>query len=458
MANHAVRMDSPGLEQLHQGALDHENDRLGQLDFIEFLLAGRKTGMAERSVRVLSPVFLNRIDHAAENRVGVVKRAAATGPLRALPGEHQGHPPLALIHRGHRRWAFDEDVKRLGQFLPAAHRKGRTRGEVGSAAAEIAGQRVQIHFRLAQGLAQLLRTARQQTGGARRQGNHVAGFRRQRNRPEPRLRRAVFPHHAVPVGAAKAERIDADQDRRFGKRLARRLHLHGAVLEIDLGVRHQVIFRNRRERAPLHHQHDLEQSAMESGGFHVPYIALDTGNSQRHLPVETAERLVDGGPLNAVAHHGTGGMGFNVVEFSRFVAGTSARQAHQVRLRVTGRGGDVTPLSQAAAAVGSPGRIDCRCLHDGVYRVPVSLGRFQGLDRKDERPFRAHVAVGFRVEGVALAVWADDPQGVEGSAKPGCPHVIYGGDDGLLAIAALECVHRGVQCGEAGGTSRAIGG
>ena len=205
------------------------------------------------------------------------------------------------------------------------------------------------------------------------------------------------------------------------------------------------------------HQDDLEQSAVERRRLHVAHVALDAGYPQRRLAVDAAERLRDGVPLDAVAHHGAGCVGLDVVEVPRCAAGPGAGHAHEGHLCVTGGCGDVTPLGEAVGAVGRAGRIDRGRLDDGVNVVAVPLGRGERLDRKAERALRAHVAVGVGVEGVALAVRADDAQGIEGDAEPGPAQVVHGADESLLAIAALQRVHRRVQRGQAGGTGRAMG-
>ena len=51
-------------------------------------------------------MFLNGINNAAENRLGVVEGAAATGPLCPLSGKYHRYPSLALIGRGDGRWIF----------------------------------------------------------------------------------------------------------------------------------------------------------------------------------------------------------------------------------------------------------------------------------------------------------------------------------------------------------------
>ena len=172
---------------------------------------------------------------------------------------------------------------------------------MGAAAAEIAGKRVEVHRLLLEQVLQSAGALDQCLGCARRQGNHEAGLRRQRHRPEPGLRRPVLAHHAVPVGAAEAEGVDSDHHGMVGERLAFRLHLHGARVEVDLRIGHLEALRRRRECAPLHHQDDLEQGAVERSGLHVPDVALDAGNPQRNLTLESAIGLGDGVALDAVA-------------------------------------------------------------------------------------------------------------------------------------------------------------
>ena len=55
---------------------------------------------------MLPPVFLDGIDHAAENRVGFVKCATAAGPLRTLSGKYHSDPSLTFIDYGDGGWIF----------------------------------------------------------------------------------------------------------------------------------------------------------------------------------------------------------------------------------------------------------------------------------------------------------------------------------------------------------------
>ena len=216
-----------------------------------------------------------------------------------------------------------------------------------------------------------------------------------------------------------------------------------------------MVPRHRREGAPLHHQHRLEQGAGERRGFHMPDIALDAGHSQRRRALGAAERLADCVALDAVADHGAGGVCLHVVEFLRRTPGTGGRLPHQRHLSMAGGGGDVAPLRQADAAVGGAGRVHGGRLHYRVDRIAVALGRRQRLDREHERPFRTQVAVGVGVEGVALALGTDHAQGVEAGALTGRPQVVCRPDEGLLAVPRPQRVQRLVQRGQTGGTGRA---
>jgi len=131
---------------------------------------------------------------------------------------------------------------------------------------------------------------------------------------------------------------------------------------------------------------------------------------------------------------------------------------HLSRLATGGGGSTAVGAGRTGGAVRGAGRVDRGGLHHGVDGVPVAFGRLQGFDGVDERSLRAHVPIGFRVKGMALAFRADDAQGVEGGAHPGRAQVVHGPDHGLLAVAVPQGTHRGVQGGKAGGTRRAIGG
>ena len=124
---------------------------------------------------------------------------------------------------------------------------------------------------------------------------------------------------------------------------------------------------------------------------------------------------------------------------------------------MAGGGSDVASLRQPHAAVGGAGGVHGGRLHHGVDGIAVTLRRRQRLDGEHERPFRAQVAVGVRVEGVALALRADHPQGVEAGALPGRPQVVGRSHERLLAVACAQRVQRFVQRGQAGGAGRAAG-
>ena len=196
---------------------------------------------------------------------------------------------------------------------------------------------------------------------------------------------------------------------------------------------------------------------MERSGLHVPDVALDAGNPQRNLTLESAIDLGDGVALDAVAHLGSGRMGFDIVEVQRGAASPGRGLAHQLNLGVTGRRADEPAWRQTDRAISRAGRIHRRRLDHGVDRVPVPLGHRQGLEGKNERPFGTHGTVGFGIEGMARAFRADDPHEVEAAAHPAAAQIGDGADERVFAIAAHERIHRRVQGTQASGAGRAVG-
>ena len=418
--------------------------------------AAEKHAFAQRYAGVLAPVRLDGVDGAPEDGLGVVERAPATRPLRALPGEHHREAPLALLRGGDRGALLGNGIEPLFELVEVEHRKRGARGEMGATAAEIAGQRVEVHRPLGEHLAKPARGAGERLRVARGQGNDVAGVRSEGDGPHARTRRAVLAQHAVPVGASEAEGVDADDDGMLGEGLDFRLHPHRAAVEVDLGIRHQVVLRHRREGAPLHHQDDLQHRAMEGGRFHVPDVALDARDPERHLAIGPRERLRDGVALDQIAHHGARRVGLEVVELPGGASGARGGGAHQLDLGVARRRGDVPARCKADGVVGRAGGVDRARLDHRMNGIAVALGRRERLQREDEGAFGTHVAVGLGVEGVALALRADDPQEVEAAAQPGAAQVGDGADERLVAVAAAQRVHRRVQRAQARGAGGAV--
>ena len=169
VAQHAVGIDTPGLEEFHQGALDRESDGLGELAFVERRLRGLETGLAQRGPGIGAPEIVDGIDGAAEYRVGLVEIAATARPLRPLPGKHHQQPPLALLRGAHGSTFFREGIERFGEFLPVPDGEGRTRGETGAAAAEIAAKRVEVQRLRVERLPHASRAFHECIGRARRE-------------------------------------------------------------------------------------------------------------------------------------------------------------------------------------------------------------------------------------------------------------------------------------------------
>ena len=422
-----------------------------------FFLAGREAGFAQGNVRVPAPLLLDGVDHPPEDGIGVVERATASGPLRTLSGEDHGHPSLALVHGGHRSGVIHECVQGLAELSEVAYRQCRAGGEVRAAPAEIPRQGVEIGVPLIQASPEVPCALPQGVCRARRQRNHVACPGSNGYRPHPGLRRPVFPNYTMPVGTPETEGIDADHDRAVGERLACRLHLHGAAVEVDFQVGRQEVPRDRREGAPLHHHHDLEQRAAEGGRFQVPDVALDAGHAQGDLAFDATEGLGDGIPLDSVAYDGAGGMRLDVVEVLGPQPRALACGAHQFDLRMTGRSGDVPALGKSTAIVGGSRRIHRGGFDHRVDVVAVPFGGFQRLDGEYEGPFGTHVAVGVGIERMTPAVGTDDAEGIERDAAPGRTQVGRRSHQGAVAVALHHRVHRRMQGGERSGAGSGAG-
>ena len=117
---------------------------------------------------------------------------------------------------------------------------------------------------------------------------------------------------------------------------------------------------------------------MERSGLHVPDVALDAGNPQRNLTLESAIDLGDGVALDAVADLGSGRVGFDLVEIDRGSAGTGRGLAHQLHLGVTGRRADEPARRQTDRAVGRAGRVHRRRLD---HRLGVCAAEVLAADR-----------------------------------------------------------------------------
>ena len=142
----------------------------------------------------------------------------------------------------------------------------------------------------------------------------------------------------------------------------------------------------------------------------MAHIALDTGNPQRGIPVGEFERFRNCISLNAVSHHGARRVRFNIIDLCGQPPRAIASGAHQIYLSMACRRGDISPRRDAFAAVGGAGGVDGCRLDNRVNIITVPLRILQRLETEHKCSFRAHVAVGTRIEGMALTVRADYTQ------------------------------------------------
>ena len=178
VAQHAVRIDTPGLECLHQCALDGENCGLGQFAFVERRLRRIETGLAQGSRAMGAPLLFDGIDCTAEHRMCPVEFTPAASPLRPLSGEHHQQPRLTLTRGPDRNTFRRERFQRVGELSATANGEGSARRKVGAASAEIAGNCVEVLRLRVEHLPQAIGALRERIGRARRERNHITGVGR----------------------------------------------------------------------------------------------------------------------------------------------------------------------------------------------------------------------------------------------------------------------------------------
>ena len=146
VADHAIGVDAPGPEELHQGALQHEDRWLRELDLVQLLLARGEAGFSQGTVRMLAPMLLDGVDDTAKDGVRSIEGAAAPGPLRALARKHHGHAAFAPIHGGDGLGILHEGVQRDDKLRAVTHGERCPRREMGAATAEVANDCMEIRL------------------------------------------------------------------------------------------------------------------------------------------------------------------------------------------------------------------------------------------------------------------------------------------------------------------------
>ena len=175
VAHHAIRIDTPRLEQLHQGALEHENYGLGQLAFVKPRLRHLETCIAQRRRFMRTPVRVNGINDPAKDRMRLVERTAAAGPLCALAGKHHCQAPFSFLGNGDGRRLLLECFQRRCKIGHCPCNECRPHGEMCPATTQVAGERVEVNRLIIQNFAQPPRALDQGILRSCRKRHHVAG-------------------------------------------------------------------------------------------------------------------------------------------------------------------------------------------------------------------------------------------------------------------------------------------
>ena len=184
---------------------------------------------------------------------------------------------------------------------------------------------------------------------------------------------------------------------------------------------------------------------MERSSFHVTHVALDAGQAQGDTPA-LPECFGNGVAFDAVTHNGAGAMGFDIIEVGSLQACPGSGPAHHLDLPMAGGSGDHAPGRQTNAVVHGTGGVDGGGGNHRVDQVAVPFSGRQRFQGEDERPFRAHVAVGVSIKGMAFAVCADHAQCIEAAAQAVGSQVGGGSHQGQFAVSGLQTVDGPMEC------------
>ena len=205
----------------------------------------------------------------------------------------------------------------------------------------------------------------------------------------------------VRVRAAKSKGTDAGQAARERHAPARddnRASVRRCVVETHAVRKLVVQLRNVQcgnDGRLAQHEHRLDEAGNAGRRLEVANVGLDRANDERRVAVvghvDRAQRL----DFNRVAKGRARPVRLDVPDVGHRDVTARQRRADDGRLRWPVRG------SQAAAATVLVHR---RAANDGQNRVAVAPSSREALERDDASAFATHVAVGRRIERLAVAV------------------------------------------------------
>ncbi|GAA5701424.1 hypothetical protein Save01_02235 [Streptomyces avermitilis] len=428
-----------------EGDLDGEQGGLGELGTVqERRLVGtfrREQHVPQRPSQPRVQARAHLVQGGGVLRGRPVQLGGHAGALAALPGEDERERARGdrAAHEVRAGCAVGEPGETGGHVLPVRGEQYRAPGErgtgggqrVGDVAQGEAGVRVEVVPQLACLGAQRLFVAARDEQRGRCPGGPDPG----RGRPSGGVVPRGFGEHHVAVGAAHAEgahahdqrpcllrpgcecRVDADAELRHG----------------DGRVRGRVV-QGRRDLPVAHGQYGLEEAGDTGGAFEVADVRLD-GADQQRLPGRTpgAENGPDGGGLDGIAGGGSGAVQLHIADGGRGDSGLFVRGGQHRFLAGAVRDGQ--PLA-AAVVVHRAAR------EDAVDVVAVGDRVGERLEYDDATALAAHIAVGPRVEGVAVPVRGERPEPFHGDGGVLGKDQVHPARQGHGALAPAQALGR----------------
>ncbi|CAJ6270238.1 Uncharacterised protein [Burkholderia pseudomallei] len=201
----------------------------------------------------------------------------------------------------------------------------------------------------------------------------------------------------------------------------------------------------RRQHAPVHREHDLDDAREARRRFEMPDIGLDRAQAAacrrvrggaREVARAGVEALAQRLHFDRIAERRAGAVRFDVRNSGGVDARVAIRGFDQRGLRVDVRRGQ----ERRAAAV-----IDRAALDHRAHRVAVRARALERHQHERRDALAAHVAVRRRVERLAAPVGAQHAGGGERAVQPRRQHHVDAADDRDAAFAAPQRAHRAMQ-------------
>jgi hypothetical protein len=402
VADQRVGPHTPGAPQLGQRILDGEQRRLG----VGGLVEPARTILGEQQFAQWHAE--QRIEHRgaavqrrAEHRLSLVEPSGHAGVLRALPGEHEGHPRGIAPRRA--ALAHAVAVAPVGQRQQSLAQGGDRSGAHGGSVLQVSAPDRRARAHVGQCVVAQPFEGRCITSSLGGQRN-IAVCRQHEQERATRCRgagwrllcRCRLDHH-MHVGAAETERADA-ADAPAADRLPRgqrHRHLDRHFIPRDVRARLAEV-QVRRNGTMLQRQRELDQPGDASGRFEVADVGLDGADPQRLARMaRRPEHVAQRAHFERIAQFGAGAMGLDEAHFAGGHAGALERGTDHGLLRRAVRCGEARTRTVL---------VDRATQDDGQDAVAIGARIGQPLEHHDATAFAARETVGGGIEGLAAAV------------------------------------------------------